>query len=251
MRKNGLNKQYRLPNNATIFTAELKAIDLALTYIIPHRHERFLIFSDSRSSLQALEGDDWQNPLVREIKEKLHHIQNDLRKNIIFVWIPSHIGIKGNEKADASAKAALNKDVQDMCIPYSDVKCLIDPYVKQLWQNEWDQEYLQNKLYTICPMIGDWPLAYRDSRREEIVLTRLRIGHSRLTHSYHMNKEPMPECISCQCCLTIQHILIECVEFSEVRAKYYDVPDLKTLFDTISPDEIFDFLKEIGLFYKI
>ena len=36
----------------------------------------------------------------------------------------------------------------------------------------------------------------------------------------------------------------------EVRQKYVDVPDLKTLFEDIDPSRIFAFLKEIGLFKK-
>ena len=60
----------------------------------------------------------------------------------------------------------------------------------------------------------------------------------------------MPECIPCYCALTVKHILIECVDFMEVRQKYFDVPDLKTFFKDVDPSQIFAFLKEIGLFKK-
>ena len=36
----------------------------------------------------------------------------------------------------------------------------------------------------------------------------------------------------------------------EVRQKYFDVPNLKTLFKDVDPSQIFGFLKEIGLFGK-
>ena len=54
----------------------------------------------------------------------------------MFVWIPSHDGIKGNEKADDAAKAVLDLSVSDMKIPHFDFKCLINPYIKRKWQTK-------------------------------------------------------------------------------------------------------------------
>ena len=55
----------------------------------------------------------------------------------------------------------------------------------------------------------------------------------------------MPVCITCYFDLTVKHILIECVDFMEVCPKYFDVSDLKTLFNDVDPSQIFAFLKEI------
>ena len=43
-----------------------------------------------------------------------------LGKDIILCWIPSHIGIPGNEKADMAAKQALNKQISENVIPFTD-----------------------------------------------------------------------------------------------------------------------------------
>ena len=99
-------------------------------------------------------------------------------------------------------------------------------------------------------MLGLWPKTKRKSGREELVLARLRIGHSHLTHAYLLKREDQPECITCDCAFTIKHILIDCFEFGDIRPQYFDVPDIKTLFDTVSPENIIGFVKEIGLFHK-
>jgi hypothetical protein len=98
--------------------------------------------------------------------------------------IPSHVGIGGNEKADVAAKAALDLPVSDMKIPHSDFRCLINPYIKRKWQTEWDDAKIGTKLHSVQATLGVWPNAYRHSRREELILARLRIGHSYLTNAY-------------------------------------------------------------------
>ena len=49
--------QFRLPNNFSIFSAELKAIDLALNHNEQDAYWRYIIYTDSLSVMQALEGE--------------------------------------------------------------------------------------------------------------------------------------------------------------------------------------------------
>jgi len=51
------------------------------------------------------------------------------------------------------------------------------------------------------------PLPNTFTRREQTTLNRLLIGHSRLTHSYLINKDPAHTCEHCKCILTIEHIM--------------------------------------------
>ena len=47
----GESYQFRLPNNSSIFSAELKAIDLALNHIEQDAYWRYIIFNDSLSAM--------------------------------------------------------------------------------------------------------------------------------------------------------------------------------------------------------
>ena len=90
--------------------------------------------------------------------------------------LPGHAGIRGNTRADAAAKAALDKDVTLTNLPYTNLKQGINLYVRKLRQFAWDVQ-VDNKLYSLRPRVGINILPCL-TRRDEVVLTRLRIGHT-------------------------------------------------------------------------
>ena len=92
---------------------------------------------------------------------------------------------------------------------------------------------------------------YSDNRKDDVKLTRLRIGHSRFTHKHYLLNEDSPECIPSQCPLTVKHILIECIDTSDIRRQYFNCADLKTLFKSVAGDTILAFLSDIHLIDKI
>ena len=94
-------------------------------------------------------------------------------------------------------------------------------------------------------------LSFCNIRKENTVLNRLHIGHSFLTHSYILRKKEAPVCVACNVLLTVKHILIECADFLETRKKYFEEKSLYSLFRNVIPEVVFDFLREIGVFYKI
>ena len=53
-----------LPRERSIFTAEARAIDLALNIISKSKHKKFIIFLDSLSVLLSLRNKKFQNPLI-------------------------------------------------------------------------------------------------------------------------------------------------------------------------------------------
>ena len=66
-----------------------------------------------------------------------------------------------------------------------------------------------------------------------------------------MKKEEPPVCVACNTTITVKHTLTECVDLVEVRKKYFDERSLYSLFPNVNPEKIFDYVKEIGMFYKV
>jgi hypothetical protein len=174
----------------------VKSISVVLKIIEQSPDKCFLILSDSLSCLKSLENRNLQNPVVLEIIERVHKLLSSGLK-ISFVWVPSHIGIAGNTAADATAKAALSLQLCETTVPYSDFKPLVAIYVKGVWQKSWDGEN-NNKLHCIKPVIG--PFAKTSlPRRDEVVIHRLRFGHTHLTHGYLLRRSWLLSVILATC----------------------------------------------------
>ncbi len=61
-----------------------------------------------------------------------------------------------------------------------------------------------------------------------------------------MKCEDAPRCVACDRDLTVEHILIECGDFAEVRQRYYEAERLQQLFEEINVRYVFDFLRSFA-----
>ena len=245
----------RLPNSASSYTAELTAVVHALKETSKINARRFVIYTDSKSIIQALCQYNPSQPLVQKAQEWLY-ILHSRHKSVRFCWVPSHVGITGNEVADTEAKSACTSNDIDLPeLPHFDFYKSIKFYIKQKWQNRWSDPLLANnrKYKNIRPNIAFWPSVYQANRRTEIVLCRLRIGHSQLTHKFLLEGSDAPVCDHCGVPLSIGHILVHCRRYNATRQKWRleGKPIQYILSDDADVDSIMGFLKEIDIYYKI
>ena len=118
----------RIPDDSSIFTAEAKAVDLALDFIRTcDTNNKFIIFSDSLSVLKAMNHTSSKNPQFQKLLEKCHELL--AKKEIVLCWIPSHKGILGNELVDQQAKTSLSLEPTYFMIPFSYFKSSINKYI--------------------------------------------------------------------------------------------------------------------------
>jgi ribonuclease HI len=79
------------------------AIYGAVKIAVSSNSENTIILSDSFSAITSIINPYPKNELVQLIQKSL----STTNRNISFMWVPSHVGIPGNEKADTMANVAI------------------------------------------------------------------------------------------------------------------------------------------------
>jgi len=132
-----------------------------------------------------------------------------------------------------------------------DIKRNINVYCFNLWNSQWYMT-TENKLREIKGSVVLWPKYTDLNRKNEVILNRLRIGHTKLTHGHLMAKEDPPLCPTCNTNFSIKHIIVHCPNFNEAR-KFFNIPD--NLYKAIGPFSNFHniilYLKKIDLYNSI
>ncbi|KAF0707103.1 RNase H domain-containing protein, partial [Aphis craccivora] len=96
------NHKFSLPTSTSIYTEETYAIFKALKNDASSNSDSIVIIGDSLSALKTIITPYSKNELVQHIQELI----STTNKAFTFMWVPSHVGISGNERADKFANEA-------------------------------------------------------------------------------------------------------------------------------------------------
>merc|ERR1712002_623302 len=109
------------------------------------------------------------------------------------------------------------------------------------WQDKWVKDCKErpkpSHLYKIKPKLGDWKSSYRDNRREEVILSRMRTGTCRYQsqHYYQIgNTNPMNKCNLCGVANNIEHVILSCPKWGAFRIMIYEQNKKQKLPNSIS-----------------
>jgi len=211
-----------LLGDSSVYTAELQALNLSLNIVYQSKKTHFIILSDSLSGLQAVQSRKLDHPLLVKFHD-LHSRLIEEGKSVVLAWVPSHIGIYGNTIVDTIAKRTLREPLSRgvrHSVPFSDFKEKTEKYIFNLWSVDWEQES-NNKLKEICPSLPTQFYSGGKNRKEQTVLTRLRLGHTYVTHSHLLRGEEPPWCHACDQPFTVKHFLIECSDLMNERESFF------------------------------
>ncbi|KAG6461494.1 hypothetical protein O3G_MSEX012673 [Manduca sexta] len=212
-------------NSISIMEIELVAILEALSYIKSTNYSNVVILPDSKSSLQHLAqctSNFRGRPVAYAILKLLMELQSS-SKNIILQWIPSHMGLNGNEVADKLAKQAITDGIPLHIMPsFANYIPLLKKICFDSWNEYFDERSREKGIWyrTIQPhtLSSPWIDNKILNRNELVIALRLRSGHIPCNKfSYLMRKTTSPNCQTCQVIDDIYHILMECARNTSMR----------------------------------
>ncbi len=257
----GINR--RTSDKLGVYTVEMVAVLVALRWVEETCQDKVLICSDSSSvlaSLRSFQSSSRQDVLY-ELLQSVTRIANQ-GGQVKFMWVPAHVGVRGNERADELAKRALKKGSVEMQLSVSkaEVKCVIWGKANQLWQERWDREEKGRHLYQVQRSVRGVRMG-SGCRREDIVLSRLRMGHCALNKTLKLlGKHQTGLCEGCQEEESVEHVVLRCRRYgrqrevmrSRIRELGVQEITLKGLLgERAQLRVLLGFLKETGVFSRI
>lgn len=268
-------KKFKLPDETSIYTAELCAIKEAVSEGKNSSKDLIIICSDSLSAILAMKKIFSKDQLVLKIKNELFKSPT---QRFAILWVPSHKGIEGNELADFLANEAADMPIPNdnvtmqttrltnlsaneayICaetyienhpITMKDIKNRIKNHHRKIIDNRWKEvDPKKNKLRRLKTTRVQMKSLKQLKRIDAVKITRLRFGHTRLTHGHIMTREYSPTC-KCGEIITVEHLFNSCPIIKKARRKY-KIKNLSVLNEEKNYKNIMKFTKKIGIYHEI
>lgn len=202
-------------------SAEIVAIIKAIDYANSKNINELVIFTDSKNTCTLLAKPfQTENSLIIKLLNDIN--QSDIQK-IYVQWIPSHIGLIGNDRADHAAKMGTTRNVEET-IGYTleDMFNLFKNEVNKQWQDQYEQisidkgkfHYEHSKIIDNKP----WFKGLNLSTIETIQIGRIRTGHVVTKNKLaNWNLVANSRCDHCGDNEDLTHILHYCPKYESVR----------------------------------
>jgi ribonuclease HI len=225
-----------LPDNISIYTAELSAIWEAIKIVKTSAFFPNVIFSDS---LKAINDINSNTSISRpNLVHSINSYTTRYSINITLCWIPSHSGI-GNEQADKAAKEALvaHEGKTNICNELTESYENVAEYVRTQWQQRWDQSRTGSKYKVIYPQI---PIPTKGqgkgkliTRNREVMINRLRFHACKLNiYLFKIGLHVDGLCETCKVEESVEHFLTECKSNTElIEQLRSESTSIKVMFD--------------------
>ena len=208
-----VEKGVRITDNVSSTQAELAAIHLTLLHIATARtHPKLVvILCDSKSSITTLQRTtpDSLDQLSKDIWDTHEFLCKSREFKLTIHWIPSHIGIPGNERADAIATTARASQSIEYHVPTSLGQCKAS--IKRFFTNKTRTEMSKSahpaiqRYMKLNPSLST-PKLTSSEPSIQLWINRLRLDVDTFCYIHECNMV----CCYCDNKFTAQHYLSEC-----------------------------------------
>ena len=179
-----------------------------------------VIFTDSKSALQALETfSDNSHRDIGELAKAIDNLLVSYDTSVTLQWIPGHSDIPGNEYADKLAKEGTQKDQPSKPCSNSTVKQILRNNFREVWFNRWATGSTGRMMYSEMNKPRPHDKINSLSRPDQCIIFQFRTGHCKLnSHLNRFNPEHPPLCRNCNHPYeTVQHVLFDCQKLENYR----------------------------------
>ncbi|XP_065584617.1 uncharacterized protein LOC136043648 [Artemia franciscana] len=216
-----LGTQYRLSGHTSIHMAELFAIDTAIKEIVREGKEgKYLVCTDSLSCLKYPKVAHEQAPtMARDIVQNIRMIE-ETGSCVSLIWIPAHVGVSGNERADQMAKDATKKEtMENPPLPYIQTTIKIAEKLKEVELEEFRKRSLNMYLEITEYRYINHEMKHPEKRVGDIIF-RMRTGHAKTKKMLkRWNMTDSSDCNVCGVEENLQHIIMECKKYETARSR--------------------------------
>ena len=187
------------------YEAEAVAIEASLRHLTsvfsldPRRTQNTVIFTDSKSVLQALESEKHTSTLF-SLASEINTFLTTFPVKLVLQWIPAHIDIPGNEHADKLAKLGSTLAQPTTPVSYDTAKQIIKANKREEWMNGWAMGSTGRCVFPHMTTPRKNDSINTLGRHQQTIIFRLRTHHIQLNS--HLNKitaDTSTSCPLCQC----------------------------------------------------
>ncbi|XP_055857796.1 uncharacterized protein LOC129920526 [Episyrphus balteatus] len=229
-----IRESYRLPDDCSVFQAEIFAIEKAAELVHKEKliSSEITFFVDSQAAIKALASETIRSKAVLNCRKKINSIC--YTNQVKLCWVPGHSNIEGNEIVDELARlgSASKEDsstqlVRGPDIPIGVLKRKIDLMTKEKINNTWKTRDDCSIAISLWPKINEKGTRYilSLSKKNIRILIGVLTGHCAIgTMAIRMGVFSPDFCRSCQDeeeIESIKHLLCDCPNLQTNRLRYF------------------------------
>ena len=205
--------------------AEIIAIEASLHHLssvftlFPQKIQNTVVLSDSKTTLETLSSNILTSSSICSLATEINDFMTENGIQLYLQWIPSHIDIPGNEKADLLAKKGANLPQPTIPSSLKTAKQMIKDNLKHDWINQWALGSTGRCMFPYMPTPSRKDYINLLNRKQQSIIFQLRTQHTILNeHLSKIKSNINPTCPLCnRADETTRHHLFICPKLTDIR----------------------------------